>query len=78
MKRDPNGKPKTGWQKGGKRVSRFMAQRERTIWVYCMECHTNYDEKDVEVLDISEGIQGEDRLTFNCPKGHRQTATRRG
>lgn len=78
MRYGSNGKPITGWQKGGKRMSRFMAQRERTIQVYCTDCQSFYDEKDVETLDISEGVQGEDRLKFKCPKGHTAESTRRG
>lgn len=80
MRHDSKGRPITGWQRGGKRTSRFMAQRERerTIQVYCTDCSCFYDEKDVKVLDISEGMQGEDRLRFECPSGHNAESTRRG
>lgn len=51
---------------------------QKTIWVSCSKCGEDYDEKKVKVLDIEEGLQGEDLLTFICPKGHRQTSRRRG
>ena len=51
---------------------------EPTIIVACTECGVDYDEKTVEVLDVEEGLQGEDILTFNCPKGHHCKSRRRG
>jgi len=38
----------------------------------------DYDESTVKVLDIEEGLQGEDLLTFVCPKGHQNKSRRRG
>jgi hypothetical protein len=42
----------------------------RIIQVYCTSCKEWYDERNVEALNIEEGPQGEDLLTFKCPKGH--------
>jgi len=36
------------------------------ITVNCVQCG-RFDETTVEFIDISEGMQGEDRLTFRCP-----------
>ena len=35
--------------------------------VYCSGCKELHNVNDVEFLDISEGMQGEDRMTFTCP-----------
>ena len=51
---------------------------EPTIHVNCTKCGMDYDEKTVEILDIEEGIQGEDILTFTCPEGHPCKSVRRG
>ena len=40
---------------------------ERPIVVYCYTCREWYYEKKVEFINIEEGIQGEDILTFKCP-----------
>lgn len=58
--------------------SYMMDGTDRTIIVSCTECGVDYDEKTVEVLDIEEGLQGEDILTFTCPKGHHCKSLRRG
>lgn len=52
---------------------------ERTINVI-LSCTGEYcDEKDVEFVDISEDIQGRDRLTFVCPEcGETHTSYRLG
>lgn len=41
---------------------------EKTIRVHCKECDEWMDEATVEFLNIEEGMMGEDRMTFNCPK----------
>jgi hypothetical protein len=50
----------------------------RIIWVSCSKCGIDYDESKVKFLDIEEGLQGEDILTFICPKGHKMKSRRRG
>jgi len=40
---------------------------KRPIVVYCNTCREWYDEKKVEFINIEEGMQGEDILTFKCP-----------
>jgi len=40
---------------------------ERPIRVYCDTCKEFIDEKRVKFINIEEGIQGEDILTFKCP-----------
>jgi hypothetical protein len=40
-------------------------QRRATVVTPCNSQRTPVDE--VEFLDISEGMQGEDRLTYKCP-----------
>ena len=52
---------------------------QRPIKVYCIKCADWKQEQDVCVLDISEGMQGEDRLKFRCPDCKtEQTSTRIG
>lgn len=36
--------------------------------VWCPDCDEEHDTEEVEFLDISEGMQGEDRMTFKCPE----------
>ena len=43
-------------------------QFKKIIRVYCDGCKEWMDEDDTEFVDISEGVQGEDRLTFTCKK----------
>ena len=51
--------------KGHGRVS--LEPREREIRVF-QACDKDWvDERTVEVLDISEDMQGRDRLLFKCP-----------
>lgn len=40
---------------------------ERPIQVYCNTCKKWIDEKETKFINIEEGIQGEDILTFKCP-----------
>jgi hypothetical protein len=44
---------------------RNAAQRNQSR-VYCKGCSTFHLVDDVEFVNISEGMQGEDRLTFVC------------
>lgn len=39
----------------------------RKAVVYCKECKAWVLEEDTEFVDIEEGPQGEDILTFACP-----------
>jgi RNase P subunit RPR2 len=39
---------------------------KKIIRVYCKGCQDWINEDDTEFVDISEGMQGEDRLTFIC------------
>ena len=41
-------------------------QYRKTIRVYCKGCECWINEDYTEFVDISEGMQGEDRLTFIC------------
>lgn len=41
---------------------------EKTIRVHCKTCDEWMDEGTVEFLNIEEGMMGEDKMTFNCPK----------
>ena len=43
---------------------------QKVIRVYCKNCKDWMDEASVEFLNIEEGMMGEDRLTFKCPKCH--------
>jgi hypothetical protein len=47
----------------------------RVVFVRCVNCG-DVDESTVEVLDISEGLMGEDILTFKCGCGKRQSSKR--
>jgi uncharacterized Zn finger protein len=48
------------------------------IRVRCSECG-DIDERDVEILNVEEGMQGEDVLTFVCPNcGCLRKSERRG
>lgn len=47
------------------------------IRVSCTHCGVDYDEREVEVLDIEENILGEDVLQFRCPEGHETRSLRR-
>jgi len=40
----------------------------RPIYVTCVKCKERFDERDVEVLDISEDAEGRDRVAFKCPE----------
>lgn len=40
---------------------------KRLIQVYCNICKEWIDEKETKFINIEEGIQGEDILTFKCP-----------
>jgi DNA repair exonuclease SbcCD ATPase subunit len=39
----------------------------RSDYVVCPGCGQNHDGDTVEFVDISEGMQGEDQLTYRCP-----------
>ena len=39
----------------------------RRIQVFCTGCDLWMDEREVEFVNIEEGMLGEDILTFNCP-----------
>lgn len=49
----------------------------KIIKVYCKECKEWIDETTVEFVDICEGIQGEDLLTFICPTCKTKSQSRR-
>jgi len=40
---------------------------DRQDTVYCSGCKTFHSVNSVEFVNISEGMMGEDRLTFVCP-----------
>ena len=49
------------------------------ITVHCKECHNNFDEQDVEFVDIAEDMEGRDVLFFVCPEcGKTVSSLRRG
>ena len=48
-----------------------------SIHVACTDCGVDYDEQEVTALNIEEGLQGEDILTFRCPNGHETKGVRR-
>lgn len=50
----------------------------KPIRVYCVDCMEQYDEREVKILNIEEGMQGEDVLHFECPQGHITASQRRG
>jgi hypothetical protein len=56
--------------KMSKSVHKRMAvqrNQSRMKCVYCEGCSTFHLVDDVEFVNISEDMQGEDRLTFVCP-----------
>ena len=52
--------------KGGERMARKFF-KPRPIYVRCNQCGEQYDEEKVEFVNIEEGMQGQDILTFKCP-----------
>lgn len=44
--------------------------RKKTIKVMCALCGSEYDEDKVTEIDIEEGLQGKDIVTFECPECH--------
>jgi hypothetical protein len=52
-------------------------QYHKTIKVYCDGCKDWINEDDTEFVDISEGMQGEDRLTFICKKCKMESTSNR-
>jgi hypothetical protein len=71
--------PKFGFYKRPTQASVEAAPvYEPTIIVSCPTCGVDYDEKSVKVLNVEEGLQGEDILTFTCPEGHETKSCRRG
>ena len=60
------------FEKHAEEEERYFAEMEAhgpSITVNCPTCG-RMDEQDVEFLDISEGLMGEDRLKFRCPTCH--------
>jgi len=52
---------------------------EKEIKVFCRKCREWINEREVEFVDIQEGIEGEDQMTFRCPKCKtKSTSTRVG
>ena len=51
--------------------------RQKVIKVRCSTCEEWIDERKVEFIDISEGMMGEDRLTFKCPKCKKESTSSR-
>jgi hypothetical protein len=52
---------------------------ERIIKVRCGTCKKDFNEQDVEFLNIEEDIEGRDVMTFKCPDcGESQKSLRRG
>lgn len=52
-------------------------QYKKKIQVYCKHCKMWVNEDTVETLDISEGMQGEDLLTFKCSDCGQTSTSRR-
>jgi len=52
-------------------------KHERKIQVYCGFCKMWVNEETVEFLNIEEGMQGEDMLTFKCPDCGQKSISRR-
>jgi hypothetical protein len=48
-------------------IHKGMAVEKNHSRVYCEGCHDFHLEDAVEFVNISEGMRGEDRLTFVCP-----------
>jgi endogenous inhibitor of DNA gyrase (YacG/DUF329 family) len=38
------------------------------VQVRCPHCHAEFDPREASPYDIHEGPQGEDVVTFNCPR----------
>lgn len=56
-----------------------MKRYERQIYVTCRYCHTEFNEKDVEITDIESNELGQDVVKFKCPEcGKDTSALRRG
>ena len=49
------------------RKKKDWEQWEPQIKVHCKKCDKWMDEALTVFIDISEGMQGEDRMTFRCP-----------
>lgn len=43
------------------------------MFVQCRECGERHTSKEVETIDIEEGSNGEDILTFVCPETGNET-----
>lgn len=43
------------------------------MFVQCRECGERHISKEVETIDIEEGSNGEDILTFVCPETGNET-----
>jgi len=52
---------------------------KRVIKVKCRRCKHDFDEEDVEFVNVEEDFFGADILTFVCPEcGQTTTSNRRG
>jgi len=54
-----------------------MRKYKKTIKVRCGKCNDYVDEDDTEFVNIEEGMQGEDILTFICPICNTRQRSRR-
>jgi len=52
-------------------------QFQRKIQVYCSHCKMWINEDTTEFVNIEEGMQGEDKLTFKCPDCGQTSTSRR-
>lgn len=68
------------WEEGAYCQSCMAEAQEkirRQVVVYCPKCGW-INETETEFLNVEEGLQGEDRLTFKCKCGDVCTSVRRG
>ncbi len=52
-------------------------QFKRKIQVYCSHCSMWINEETTKFVNIEEGMQGEDKLTFICPDCGQTSTSRR-
>ena len=52
----------------GNKKGKGKRQYKKTIKVNCAGCHSWIDEDQVKFINIEEGFDGADVLTFECPK----------
>jgi hypothetical protein len=48
---------------------------ERQVYVRCSECGSTHTVEEIELLDVSEDIEGRDVAAFNCPVTQNSTTS---